>query len=71
MQIISNGDFVNISQETLCVSILVLNLNDIGFLIFAGRLNLTHHLIVDFQKKCQNYHQNHYYVSHYLCDLFL
>ena len=50
---------------------LLLDLNDIGFLIFVGPLNLTHCLIVNFQNKCQNYDQNHYSDFHYLCDLLL
>ena len=53
------------------LSSLSLDLNDIGFSIFVGSLNLTHCLIVNFQKKCQNYDQNHYSHFHYLCDLFL
>ena len=53
------------------VTNLLLDLNDIGLLIFVGPLNLTDCLIVDFQKKCQNYHQNHYSHFHYLFDLFL
>ena len=58
-------------EQSLCLSNLLMEWNDIGFLIFAGPLNLTRYLIIGFQKKCQNYHQNHYHVLHYLCDLFL
>ena len=47
-------------EENLCLSNLLMDLNDIGILIFAGPLNRTHYLIGDFQKKCQNYHQNHF-----------
>ena len=58
-------------EKNLCLSNLLMDLNDIGFLIFASPLNLSCYLIVEFQKKLQNYHQNHYHVLHYLCDLFL
>ena len=58
-------------EKNLCLSNLLMDLNDIGFLIFAGPLNLSCYLIVELQKKFQNYHQNHYHVLHYLCDLFL
>ena len=51
-------------EENLCLSNLLMDLNDIGFLIFAGPLNLSRYLIVEFQKKFQNYHQNHYHVLH-------
>ena len=58
-------------EENLCLSNLLLDLNDTVFLIFAGPLNVPRYLIIDFQKKRQNYHQNHYHSLHYLCDLFL
>ena len=45
-------------EEKLCFSNLLMDLNDIGYLIFTGTLNLARYLIVDFQKKCRNYHQN-------------
>ena len=35
-------------------------------LIFAGHINLTHYLIVDFQKKCRNYHQDHFFFTIYV-----
>ena len=44
-------------EENLSLNNLLMNLNDIGFLIFAGPLNLTRYSIVDFKKKCRNYHQ--------------
>ena len=58
-------------EEKLCLSNLLMDLNDTGFLIFAAPPNLTSYLIVSFQKKCQNYDQIHYHVFHYLCNLFL
>ena len=58
-------------EENLCLSNLLMDLNDTGFLIFAGPLNVPRYLIIDFQKKRQNRHQNHYHSLHYLCDLFL
>ena len=51
-------------EENLCLSNLLMDLNDICFLIFAGPLNLSRYFIVEFQKKFQNYHQNHYHVLH-------
>ena len=35
-------------EENLCLSNLLMNLNDVGFLIFAGPPNLTRYLIDDF-----------------------
>ena len=35
-------------EENLYLSNLLMNLNDAGFLIFAGSLNLTRYLIIDF-----------------------